>query len=98
MYRSDRGSHDDEKKLRHHPLRECRDMEPRLFLTPAFEDHAKTVCERCAVKDLCLHVGMLTSFIPPGIWGGMSEKERYNLRRRNRARRLLDEREKGQSA
>ena len=51
------------------------------------EAAAKTVCQRCPVREPCLEFAMETNQ-KYGIWGGLTDKERASLkRRRARARR-----------
>lgn len=65
----------------------CRDVDPELFY-PAGTDgpallqiaKAKTVCRHCPVRAQCLAWAMANSELY-GVWGGMSEDERYALRR-----------------
>ena len=53
----------------------------------AREGHAKSICQRCPVREPCLEFAMETNQ-KYGIWGGMNDKERASLkRRRARARR-----------
>ena len=42
---------------------------------------AKRICARCQVRGTCLDFALSTGQ-PNGIWGGMTEEERSNLRRR----------------
>lgn len=44
-------------------------------------DDAKAVCYRCPVIDICLRWAVETRQ-DTGVWGGLSERERYSLRRR----------------
>lgn len=63
----------------------CRNVEdPTLF----FPEHgnrspakAKRICRRCDVKDECLEAA-LTNDERFGIWGGLTEKERREIKRR----------------
>lgn len=75
----------------------CRQYSVDLFFGPdhaeseidrqAREAHAKSICQRCPVKEPCLEYAMETAQ-KYGIWGGMTDKERSSLkRRRARARR-----------
>lgn len=71
----------------------CRDTDPDLFFPigtsePALEQirNAKTICAGCAVKAQCLEWALETNQ-HVGIWGGLTEDERRDLRRRQRARR-----------
>jgi WhiB family redox-sensing transcriptional regulator len=47
---------------------------------------ARLVCADCAVKASCLEFAMTTNQ-DCGVWGGTSEEERRDLRRRNAAAR-----------
>lgn len=76
---------------RHHAV--CRDEDPDLFFPigdtgPAVLQvkEAKTICARCPVIGTCLQWA-LESKQEHGVWGGLSEKERVNLRRRAARRR-----------
>jgi WhiB family redox-sensing transcriptional regulator len=44
---------------------------------------AKAVCDRCPVRDECLAFALNTGQTD-GVWGGLSEDERRQLRRRSR--------------
>lgn len=66
----------------------CRTADPDLFFPNgetgravlAQEAEAKAVCGPCPVREQCLNWAM-TNGQNTGVWGGMSPKERYNLRR-----------------
>ncbi len=67
----------------------CRDEDPELFhpigeTGPALAQiaEAKTVCSRCPVINACLAFA-LDNGIDSGVFGGTSESERRNLKRRN---------------
>lgn len=67
----------------------CRWEDPELFFPvgnsgPALLQaaEAKTVCRRCSVVSECL-AWALDNHQDAGVWGGMSDDERRNLRRRN---------------
>ncbi len=67
----------------------CRDEDPELHFPvgtsgPALLQiaEAKTVCRRCPVVSRCLSYALETNQ-PFGVWGGMSEREREALKRRN---------------
>lgn len=67
----------------------CRDEEPELFhpignTGPALRQiaEAKSVCRRCPVVSDCLAWALETGQ-DSGVWGGMTEDERRNLKRRN---------------
>jgi WhiB family redox-sensing transcriptional regulator len=72
----------------------CRDADPTLFFpvgtTGAALDQiaaAKSVCDACDAKDLCLEFALNTNQ-DSGVWGGTSEEERRQIRReRNASRR-----------
>lgn len=66
----------------------CRDTDPDLFFpvgTTGYAlvqiDRAKQVCGECPVHVDCLDYALETNQ-DSGIWGGTSEEERRNLRRR----------------
>lgn len=73
----------------------CREYDPEKWFPvgnsgPAIEqmNEAKAICEVCPVKQACLSWA-LASGQDAGVWGGMSEDERRQLRRykgRRRAR------------
>jgi WhiB family redox-sensing transcriptional regulator len=72
---------------RHHAA--CQDEDPELFFPigntgPALVqiEEAKAVCRRCPVLDSCLQWA-LDSGQDAGVWGGLSEDERRDLKRRN---------------
>ena len=46
-----------------------------------YESDAKKVCIDCPVRLLCLDYALKTN--PIGIWGGTTENERRNIKRRN---------------
>jgi WhiB family redox-sensing transcriptional regulator len=65
----------------------CRDTDPELFFPVGTTgqallqiDHAKRVCGECAVRSECLDFALATNQ-DAGIWGGLSEEERRNIRR-----------------
>jgi len=71
---------------RHHAA--CQDEDPELFFPigntgPALVqiEEAKAVCRRCPVLDPCLQWA-LDSGQDAGVWGGLSEDERRDLKRR----------------
>jgi WhiB family transcriptional regulator, redox-sensing transcriptional regulator len=66
---------------------ECRFAEPDLFFpissagsSLAQADAAKQICARCAVRRECLAFALRTHQIH-GIWGGLTEQERYRFPR-----------------
>jgi WhiB family redox-sensing transcriptional regulator len=49
-------------------------------------NHAKKVCKLCDVIELCAQWSLKNN-IDAGIWGGLSEDERRNIRRKIRAKK-----------
>jgi WhiB family redox-sensing transcriptional regulator len=71
---------------RHHAA--CQDEDPELFFPigntgPALVqiEEARAVCRRCPVLEPCLQWA-LDSGQDAGVWGGLSEDERRELKRR----------------
>lgn len=77
---------------------ECRWHATEMFYPPSsksgappsqavldWEDQAKAVCGRCTVRATCLAWAMETAE-RYGVWGGMTERERRSLRRRQARR------------
>ena len=70
----------------------CRDTDPDLFFPvgttgPAIEqiESAKAVCQQCEAQAPCLEYALATNQ-DSGVWGGTSEEERRQLRKRYAAR------------
>jgi WhiB family transcriptional regulator, redox-sensing transcriptional regulator len=70
----------------------CRDTDPDLFFPvgttgPAIEqiESAKAVCQQCDAQVPCLEYALATNQ-DSGVWGGTSEEERRQLRKRYAAR------------
>ena len=70
----------------------CKDTDPELFFPVGTTgqallqiDRAKQVCDECPVKIECLDFAIETNQ-DSGIWGGTSEEERRDIRRRIAAR------------
>lgn len=68
----------------------CRDTDPDLFFPvgqtgPAIAhiESAKQVCTTCAVKIECLEYSLMTNQ-DAGIWGGLTEDDRRQIRRERR--------------
>lgn len=63
----------------------CTDSDPGLFFPdpgdPVANLDAARVCAGCEVRDDCLRYA-LNRRIEHGVWGGLSEQQRANLRRR----------------
>ena len=73
----------------------CRDTDPDLFFPIGTTgqalvqiDRAKEVCEVCPVKTECLDYALETNQ-DSGIWGGLDEEQRRNIRRQAAARQRL---------
>lgn len=65
----------------------CESSDPEQFFPgrgPGSSDAAKRVCLGCPVKDVCLEYA-LTHGERWGVWGGLSEVERRQLKRSLRA-------------
>jgi WhiB family redox-sensing transcriptional regulator len=63
----------------------CRSAEPDLFFPVSASAHnlsqvaaAKAICDRCVARAQCLAYALSTRQVH-GIWGGMTEEERYPL-------------------
>lgn len=64
------------------PWAACRNVAPdRLFVRGAEQNKAKQVCRHCPVRTECL-TEALENRIEWGVWGGMTERERRALLRR----------------
>jgi WhiB family redox-sensing transcriptional regulator len=86
-----------ERRFRHDPDQttwiagaKCIAEDPELFfpmgppsLVTAQTARAKAVCEGCTVRDDCLEWSLVTAQ-DAGVWGGLDEDERRELRRRRR--------------
>lgn len=73
----------------------CRDTDPDLFFPIGTTgqalvqiDRAKEVCDVCPVKSDCLEYALETNQ-DSGIWGGLDEEQRRNIRRQAAARHRL---------
>jgi WhiB family redox-sensing transcriptional regulator len=69
-----------------HEQAACKRMDPALFFPRAGESIrlirlAKETCRGCPVQKPCLDWAV-TTIEPFGIWGGVTERERRQLRRR----------------
>lgn len=89
------------KIIRNPALAACTNYHPELFFPvgstgPALQqaEIAKSICYTCPVREHCLRYA-LEAGMGEGVWGGMSEDERRNLKRRQRkqaaAKRAADE-------
>lgn len=63
----------------------CRGTDTELFFPQRGDrvSEAKAVCRRCAVRAECLEYALANREVH-GIWGGLSERERRQVRRRRR--------------
>ena len=63
----------------------CRGLDPGLFFPDEDEEAttAKSVCEQCAVRLVCLEHA-LASREKQGVWGGATERERRRIIRYRR--------------
>ncbi|GGS96691.1 hypothetical protein GCM10010270_80800 [Streptomyces violaceus] len=75
----------------------CREVDPELFFPigtsgPALvqTEQAKSVCGGCPSQQACLSWALDTGQ-HTGVWGGLSEDERYALRGRTRQHRTSDD-------
>ena len=79
--------------LKDEPL--CSQVDPELFF-PEEKEYSKTayyvnvkaakeICSNCPLITECLEYALVNHPIQ-GLWGGLTEKERYNLLRNNRKR------------
>lgn len=61
----------------------CGGQDPELFFDghPLSQHRARQLCAGCPVRMECLAVAMHTG-VEFGIWGGLDERERAQLRRR----------------
>ncbi|CAB4623161.1 MAG: WhiB family transcriptional regulator [Actinobacteria bacterium] len=73
----------------------CRETDPDLFFPIGTTgqallqiDRAKQVCNECTVQVSCLEFALATNQ-DSGIWGGTSEEERRDIRRRIAARNRI---------
>lgn len=68
----------------------CRDQNPALFFPErttqagAEYDAARAVCASCPALEPCRAYGLEND--PPGMWGGLSERDRRRIRRESRPR------------
>lgn len=62
----------------------CRTSEPELWYSKDKHDQraAKQVCAKCPVRKDCLDYGLSIRDMH-GVWGGLDEKQRKDLRRRS---------------
>ncbi len=63
-------------------LAACGDDPERLFVRGAEQHEAKRICTGCRVRQHCL-ADALDNRTEFGVWGGMTERERRSLLRRN---------------
>lgn len=58
----------------------CSESNPEIFFLALAEADAKKICKTCPVANECL-LYALKSDLDYGVWGGMSESERKQLRK-----------------
>lgn len=75
-------------RLREDAPAEEKDARTALFFVGAGESQApaKAFCAVCPVKDECLDFALANN-IHHGLWGGCSERERRQIRKRQRIKR-----------
>ncbi|MDY7101345.1 MAG: WhiB family transcriptional regulator [Actinomycetota bacterium] len=63
----------------------CRGLDPTIFYPPTEEDAemAKSVCDGCHVRELCLEHA-LGHRERDGVWGGATERDRRRIIRQRR--------------
>jgi WhiB family redox-sensing transcriptional regulator len=73
----------------------CTGVDPELFfpmgaprLVMLQTAHAKAVCNSCPVRPECLEWSLATAQ-DAGVWGGLDEEERREIRRQRRRNRTL---------
>lgn len=76
----------------------CLKKDPELFFpvgepnegSPALAqaNAAKEICNGCEVQETCLQYALETGQ-DSGVWGGMTEQERRDMKRRNNMRRRI---------
>jgi len=76
-------------------LAACQSTDPELFFPVSSTgrsleqaNEAKAVCARCLVRRQCLSFALRTRQAH-GIWGGLTEEERYEMRLDRTASRLI---------
>jgi WhiB family transcriptional regulator, redox-sensing transcriptional regulator len=80
----------------------CLDEDPELFFPvgstgPAIVqiERARAICMRCSVRAECLEWALSTGQ-DAGVWGGLSEEERREIRRERRKEQRLARHREGQ--
>lgn len=71
-----------------HPDRHCRGLDPNIFIVER-GDHksleaVRAICDGCPVKTECAEFAIDDASVI-GVWGGLSAKERRNIRRQRAA-------------
>lgn len=61
----------------------CAEVDPELWFPEegGSPEAARAICARCPVQEACLQQA-LRNREPYGVWGGLTPRERQNLRRR----------------
>ena len=68
----------------------CHEVDPELFHPSGTPSHAtvqaraaKSVCAKCPVREDCLDYALTAWPRPEGVWGGSTDAERREMRRRS---------------
>lgn len=64
----------------------CRGKNQRIFFGDASERAAKAICATCEVRPDCLDYSLELGFDNEGVWGGLNQAERDNVRKTRRGR------------
>lgn len=60
----------------------CTKVDPDLFTEYRTRRAAKRICMSCPIRNACLVRVLCAPVDPGGVYGGLSERDRANLRRR----------------
>lgn len=65
----------------------CAQVDPEAWFPAKGQPNkdAKRICRSCEVRVECLEYALSQEEDEPGVWGGLSERERRRLRRERRA-------------
>lgn len=61
----------------------CAQVDPEVWFPDRGQPNrdAKQICRSCAVRAECLEYALSRDEDEPGVWGGLSERERRRMRR-----------------
>jgi WhiB family transcriptional regulator, redox-sensing transcriptional regulator len=64
----------------------CKGFPPEVMIpeNKSGVDRARKICADCVVKDVCLEYALVNN-IEHGVWGGTSERQRREIKRRRKA-------------